>query len=317
MQPTYRHLTGLLLLAAALAVRAEEGGMGHYAPGAFASFVDVPPVVPGLGVFNYFTYYDGDASAHREFPVGGQLGLNLKATSYADAVGAFWGTPLELFGARYAPGVAIPFFWNTVTADVSLPGGGTVHRTDSASGLGDIELFPLSLGWSLSETNLKVSVLGGIYTPSGQYQAGRLANLGLGYWTFEPGLLISYLGQKNGIEFTTYIGYDINTENNATSYHSGQQFHIDVTLAQHFPLGKNFAGIGANAFYLSQTSADSGSGAKLGAFEEQTAGIGPVLSYAGTLGKVPFAVEFKWLPQLDTQNTLKGNYLWFKIGVLF
>ena len=70
---------------------------------------------------------------------------------------------------------------------------------------------------------------------------------------FEPGVLVSYLGQKNGFEFSTYLGYDINTENTETAYHSGQEFHIDATVAEHLPLGKGFIGIGANGFYLKQT----------------------------------------------------------------
>ena len=43
----------------------------------------------------------------------------------------------------------------------------------------------------------------------------------------------------------------------------------------------------------------------------------PVLSYAVQFGKVGFASEVKWLPQVGTQNTLKGDYVWFKIGVQF
>jgi hypothetical protein len=98
-----------------------------------------------------------------------------------------------------------------------------------------------------------VDFFGGIYAPTGEFQKNRLANRGLGYWTFEPGVLVSCLGQKNGFEFSTYIGYDINTENPATDYHGGQVFHIDATVAQHLPLGPGFVGIGANVF-LSATN---------------------------------------------------------------
>ena len=35
----------------------------------------------------------------------------------------------------------------------------------------------------------------------------------------------------------------------------------------------------------------------------------PVLSYAAQFGKVGFASEVKWLPQVGTQNTLKGDYV--------
>jgi hypothetical protein len=309
-------LIGTLLFTITTA-RAEEGGTGHYAPGSFASFVDVLPGDPSVGVFNYFLYYDGSANVSRQFPIGGQIAFGVNATSYADSPGLFWITPLTILGAQYAAGATIPFVATKVRAQVVGPLGNTVSRSDSVSGLGDIELFPVALSWTLWSTNLHVDLFGGIYTPSGEYIQNRLANQGLGYWTFEPGVMISYLGQKNGIEFSTYIGYDINTEHALTDYQSGQQFHVDVTLAQHFPLGKNFAGIGATGFYIQQTTGDSGSGARLGSFEEMTAGVGPVLSYAGKIGKTPFAAELKWLPQISTQNTLKGDYIWFKVGVQF
>jgi hypothetical protein len=317
MRTTRRCLASFLLLAVAIAARAEEGGVGHYAPGSFASFVDVLPGEPALGVFNYFTYYNGSANASRQIPIAGQVALNVDATSYADTLGGFWVTPLNILGANYAPGVAIPFVWNEVSAQVTRPGGGSVQRSDSANGLGDIEFWPVALTWTAWSTNLHVDFFGGIYAPSGEFQANKLANQGLGYWTFEPGVLISYLGQKNGIEVSTYIAYDINTRNTTTDYQSGQQFHIDVTLAQHFPLGKGFGGIGANGFYIQQTTGDTGSGARLGSFEEMTVGVGPVLSYAAQFGKVGVAAEVKWLPQIGTENTLKGNYVWFKVGVQF
>jgi hypothetical protein len=48
-----------------------------------------------------------------------------------------------------------------------------------------------------------------------------------------------------------------------------------------------------------------------------TGGIGPVLSYARQSGKIGFATEVKWLPQIGTQNTLRGNYIWFKTSLQF
>jgi hypothetical protein len=275
----------------------------------------VLPGEPAVGVFNYFAYYNGNAEANLKLPIAGKTALNVDANSYADSFGAFWVTPLTIFGANYAPGVAIPFVWTDVKAQVTDQNGRTVSRSDYVNGLGDVEFWPVALSWTAWSTNLHVDFFGGIYAPTGDYQKNRLANQGLGYWTFEPGVLISYLGQKNGIEFTTYIGYDINTKNTTTAYQSGQQFHIDVTLAQHIPLGKGFVGVGANGFYLVQTTGDSGSGAHLGSFDEMTAGVGPVLSYAAQFGSTGVAAEVKWLPQISTQNTLKGNYIWFKVGV--
>jgi hypothetical protein len=82
------------------------------------------------------------------------------------------------------------------------------------------------------------------------------------------------------------------------TYQSGQVFHIDATVAQHLPWGKGLIGIDATGFYLQQTTGDSGSGARLDSFEEMTAGVGPVLSYAAQFGKIGFAASLKWLPQI-------------------
>ena len=317
MRRLVRLVATLTLLAVAMVPRAEEGGVGHYAPGAFASFADVMPAQSGVVAFNYFTYYDGNGSIHHQFPATGELALKVGGTYYADSVGAFWVTPLNVLGARFAMGVSVPFVKTDIGVQVTRSGGRTVGMSDSASGLGDIQFWPVALSWSAMGGNLHVEFLGGIYAPSGKVEKNRLANPGLGYWTFEPGVLISYLGPKSGFEFTTYLGYDINTENHTTDYHSGQVFHIDATLAQHFPLGKGLVGIGANGFYVKQTTPDSGSGARLGSFEAMTSGIGPVLSYATQFKKVGLVAELKWLPQLSAENTLKGSSVWFKIGVQF
>ena len=187
MKSTCRHLAGFLLLAIVVAARAEEGGVGHYAPGSFASFVDVLPGEPGLGVFNYFAYYNGDASANHQFPIAGQAALNVEATSYADSFGAFWVTPLSLLGVNYAPGVSIPFVWTDVKAQVSGPGGRTVNRSDSASGLGDIEFWPVALSWTTWSTNLHVDFFGGIYAPTGRIPAEPAGQPGAGLLDLRAG----------------------------------------------------------------------------------------------------------------------------------
>ena len=61
-----RSITLLALVTIAilipLSAYAEEGGSGHYAPGAAASFIDALPGKPGLAIANFFNFYDGSAS---------------------------------------------------------------------------------------------------------------------------------------------------------------------------------------------------------------------------------------------------------------
>ena len=78
-------VAAFLLLSIITNARAAEGGAGHYAPGSFGSFLDQLPAQPGFGVANYFTYYNGDASGGRQFPIGGEIALNVSATAYADS----------------------------------------------------------------------------------------------------------------------------------------------------------------------------------------------------------------------------------------
>jgi hypothetical protein len=172
------------------------------------------------------------------------------------------------------------------------------------------------LGWT-NGTDFKYDVRLGVYTPSGSYEKGQLANAGRNYWTFEPSASFSWLSTKIGTEVTIFTGFDVNTKNNDTDYQSGASYHLDGTVAQHLPLFGGFAGVGANGFVYYQITEDSGGGATLGGFEGRTIGVGPVVSYAHKIGSVDFAGEVKWLPEVDVQNRLKGDYVWVKLGIVF
>ena len=310
-------LTTILSLTAALlpfALMAEEGAGGHYMPGATATFIDALPGKTALVVADAFTYYHGSAS-HQPIEFGGLVTLNAHATAYADTLFGLYQTPLQLLGGNYAAGIAIPYIWMEVKGQVQV---GPLIRTvrDTANGVGDVTIYPFILGWT-NALDLKYDVRLGIYTPTGPYDVGHLANTGRNYWTFEPGVSVSWLSTKIGTEVSLFAGFDVSTKNNATDYQSGEVFHLDGTVAQHLPLFGGFAGVGANGFYYQQISGDSGSGATLGGFEGRTEGIGPVVSYAHKLGKVDFAAEVKWLPELDVQRRMKGDYIWVKIGLVF
>jgi hypothetical protein len=191
-----------------------------------------------------------------------------------------------------------------------------VRRSDSVDGLGDLVLMPLMLNYKFTpdfSTNFRVAA----YAPTGDYEVGRLANPGKNYWTFEPALALMYFGQQNGFEASVFTGMSFNTENGDTDYQTGNQFHVDGTLAQHFPLGGGLAGIGVNGFWYEQVSGDSGSGATFGDFEGRTAGLGPVLSYTHKIGSVDVISEVKWLHEMETRKRLEGDYIWFKLIVKF
>ena len=278
------------------------------------------PGEPGFAAVNLFTFYNGSVGGNRTLEFGGVLALNAQGTIYADTLGAIYETPLRLLGGDYAFGFAVPYVWLEVDAQVQRTGplGGvqTISVRDTASGFGDITLYPFILGWKKGD--LKYDVRLGIYAPTGPYDVGHLANTGRNHWTFEPSASVSWLSSKIGTEVSAFAAFDFSTENQDTHYQSGTVFHLDATVAQHLPLGKlGIAGVGANAFYYQQITGDSGSGAKLGGLEGRTAGIGPVVSFATKIGKSDVVAEVKWLPELNVENRLSGDIVWFKLAVLF
>ena len=316
-----KHAAFSLLALSTLALRAEEGGSGHYLPGSMSSFMDSVPAGETFITRLNALYYEGTFSKDLTIPFAGLRAGNVDANSFASGLTLLWRPPLDL-GEKwsYAMSATVPWVWMDVSADVdaTLPRGipVTVRRSDSVNGLGDIVLMPLMLNYKVTDdfsTNFRI----GAYAPTGDYEVGRLANPGKNYWTFEPTLALMYLGKKNGIEASLFTGMSFNTENDDTNYKSGNQFHLDGTLAQHFPIAGGLAGVGVNGFWYEQVTGDSGSGANFGDFEGRTAGLGPVLSYSTKIGGHDVIAEVKWLHEMETRRRLEGDYIWLKVIVKF
>ena len=311
------------VLALATAARAEQGGSAHYLPGVTASFIDAFPGTPGgVAVLNYFGYYDADAPVNLTLPLGGFLTTGLDATVYADTIAAVYQTPWEVLGGGLAFGLAVPYVWLEVEGQAQRIGPGGVpgpvlNVRDTANGIGDMTLIPFMLGWTNILPDLKVDARLSVFAPTGDYEEGKLSNVGKNYWTFEPGIMASWLSTKIGTEVSLYTGVDFNLENQDMDYTSGTSLHVDLTVAQHLPLLGGIIGVGANGFYYKQISGDSGSDALLGDFEGMTVGVGPVISYVRPIGKTQLLAELKWLPELDVDKRLEGDYVWFKFGFLF
>jgi hypothetical protein len=307
-------LVAVLALACPHAVLAVEGGTGHYIPGGTATLIDLAPTKPGWVVEPIYLNYGGSAAASREIPIAGSVAAGLNAKSNALLLGGLYTFEQTVLGAHYSAGAFLPYVWMDVSADLNTALG-TVRRKDSASGLGDMTLIPVMLAWK--SESWQYNALLPVYAPTGQYQAGRLANPGLNYWTFDPTVGVSYNNEKNGFNAALYAGIGLNTKNNATGYESGSMLHLDGSVQQLLPLGPGFLGVGAEAFYLEQVTGDSGGGGRLGDFKGRTMGIGPVLTYILPHGKNTFVAELRWLPETNVRNRLEGDYIWLKIVYQF
>lgn len=304
--------------------RATQTGASHYISGQFSDFSTTVPTAPGWVFGNFvLNYNDGDFNAAKGLPFGRFLGLNVTVNMTAEVPMAMYAYPVDWLGATWGSGVAIPLVWTRVKASGTIDKNGvpsSVTKEQTANGLGDIQLIPVMAGWTNGD--FKVNALLNIWAPTGDYNQDNLANCGLGYWTFTPMLGVSWLSSKIGTEVSVFTGVDFNTENTDANYKSGNLFHVDATVAQHFPLLGGFAGVGATAFWMRQISNDHNDFGpvlknQLGGFMMNSYGVGPTASYAHPIGKHTLLFDASWLPQTHTDNTTKGDFFWAKLMFVF
>ncbi len=297
-----------LVLSSTLAV-AEEGGSGHYLPGAISSFIDGAPKLGGVIVRLNYLNYQGSSSA--ALPFSDKLVANVDAKSNALALTVLWSPRLDhgIEDLHWAVTATIPVLNMDISGDVAhLSQGG--DRT----ALGDIVFSPLMVNYDAFK-NIDINFRVNIYAPTGSYDVDRLINNGKNFWTVEPTIGFMYFGQENGIEASLFFGADFNWENPDTNYKSGTQIHLDGTLAQHFPFMGGLAGAGVTGYWYDQVTGDSGSGATFGDFKAEAAGVGPVISWAEKTGK--YVGELKYLRDFHNEKRLDSDIVWLKLIAKF
>ena len=287
--------------------RAAEGGYSNYIPGTYGDFAMALAPSETWTLRNDVYFYDADTTRSVRsgaIEVGTDLQFLMNFTTVVVK------PDIEVFGAQYALGVFLPLMLD-LNLDASLSiGDRVVSASDSTAGLGDIVLIPLLLYWNKGNihTNFGLSVV----TPTGDYDTKNLINNGLNYWSFDTNFALTYLNQETGRDFSFNIGYIYNTENQDTDYQTGQELHLDYVFNQF--LSETFA-VGIQGFFLKQITGDSGSGALLGDFKAEAAGVGPAILWTTKIGKQDVSFIAKWLHDFHAENRLEGDSIFFSFAL--
>jgi hypothetical protein len=302
------------LLAAAISisthpVNAAEFGSSPYPKGFRDIFAGIIPPVPGLYVLEDLYHYDGNVGAT---VLDGAVQLGVEAKFTADFLPITYVTKWKILGGTYAFGVAPVVMSMDTNAGLSLPSfTGPLGRTfgpfettfgDTETALGDTGFTPITLGWSRGNFYWNVGVTG--FAPTGEYSTHSLANTSLNRWAVIPTAAITYFDPNSHWQASAAFAYAVNFENPATDYTTGNLFHIDSSITKNF----GALGVGGVAYAMIQTTPDSGAGAKLGDFEAQVYGVGPILTY--TLGAgtpTPLTLIAKWYHEFGAENTFEGD----------
>ena len=285
---------------------AAEGGYSNYVAGTYGDFAMALAPTQEWTLRNDIYFYDASTSRSvrsRNLEVGAELDFLMNFTTL------LYKPDLELFGAQFAAGVFVPLVDLDLDASLSI-GNTVVSARDSASGLGDLTLIPFALYWN--NGNIHTTFAQFIITPTGDYDVDNAINNGLNYWSFDTNFALTYLNPETGRDLSFNIGHIYNTENDDTDYQTGQELHLDVVFNQF--LSETFA-VGFHGFYLKQISGDSGSGAVLGDFKAEAAGIGPALLWSTKIGGQDVSFIAKWMHEFHAENRLEGDHIFLSFAL--
>ena len=193
-------------------------------------------------------------------PTGGVPGhgcANLPAV--AQAVPLLWVPNWgSWWGATYSASVVQAFYMFSTCGGLGSNGFCSGASPITSGGFVYTNTFwqPINLSWKLGG-GWFISTAFSFTSPNGTRQAGTPNP---DYWTFEPSLAISYLG--NNWVASANMFYDINTKSQGVCCHqdstitSGNVFYADLTAL--YKVGK--WSIGPVGYVEAQTTADTGSG---------------------------------------------------------
>lgn len=302
---------GAASLAPGLA-RADEGGVAFWLSGQMGSFSALPGE-PGFSLPAIYYHASADASGSRNFIIGGLL------TSGIDArVDLAFFAPTYTFKEPVLGGqAAVSLGWGAgtyrVSANVAVAGpqGNTVERSASDKTSGGSDLYPMAtLKWHDGRNNWMTYVTGDI--PTGAYQAGRLANIGIGHGAIDAGGGYTYLDPAKGHEFSAVGGFTYNFENDDTDYQNGVDSHIDWAASQFL---NEQVHVGLVGYLYQQLSGDRGSGARLGDFKSRVFAAGPQVGYFFPVGKEKGYVNLKGYWEFGAENRAEGWNLWVSLAL--
>jgi hypothetical protein len=306
--------------------RADESGISFWVPGLYGSLA-ATPTTPGWSVASIYYHTSvnasGAAAAAREVQIGrfsptvninlnvalnGQADLMFIAPTYTFATPVLGGqlsaTLLGVYG-RSSASVA-----GTLTATA---GPVVVQRMgfleDALTSYGD--LYPTAtLKWNNGVNNYMVYAAGDI--PVGDYNANRLANIGIGHGAIDFGGGYTYLNPASGVEFSGVGGFTYNFKNPDTQYQSGIDFHFDWG-ASHFLSKQVFVGLVGYAYQ--QVTDDFGQPAVLGGFRSRVLGVGPQIGYIFPIGNNQAFLGLKGYGEFDAANRPSGWNTWLTFAI--
>lgn len=215
----------------------------HYPPGVEGiKAASIPG--PGKYLKWYNIYYEADDLKDRR---GNSIPNGFDVDLFATAPRYIVVTEHKFLGADYGWDILVPL----ISLDLEIPGLGV---SDSQTGIGDIYVEPLLLGWHGDRYDAVAAA--GFWAPTGNFDVGSAANVGKNFWTGMFTLGATYFPDcEKTWSISALARYETNTERSKIAIRPGDDFHIE------WGVGKNINkvwDVGVSGYCHWQVTGDTG-----------------------------------------------------------
>jgi hypothetical protein len=286
-----------------------EGASSLYLPGLVGDILVALPPEPGLAVAGSAYVQTGSVGTA---VLQGAVNLDLDLDIALGIVGATYSFETPWLGGIYTVGLAVPFGYADLEAEIQGPGGATSSVSADSFNISDIAFTPIQLNWSSGNFSFRFAET--IIAPTGAYDVNKAVNLGRNYWGFDTTAASTYFNADIGTEVSIAPGILANTRNDDTNYKTGTEFHLDF-MANQF-LFESFA-IGVRGYFYRQVTGDSGSGAVLGGFKGEAVGVGPGFIWLPKFAEGKLIVQGKWMTDVHSEKRFDSDYATLTISWTF
>jgi hypothetical protein len=262
-------LLTLLLAFAALAsprpARAQQNDLGHKTLGTLGLLAGAQPP-RGVYVSDRFVYYAANKLVDRN---GDQLPVGLDIDAYADALGLGVTLGLKPLAANWTGAIGAPVIRSSARTEQP-------QASIDRSGLGDLYVTPLQLGWRLPLVDLVTGY--GFYAPTASFEpGGGSGGVGRGFWTHQFSLGGTVYSDRTRIgSFSALASYDLNEKKRDIDITRGDTIQIQGGIGARL----SFVMVGLTGYALWQVRDDRGSDLPpiLKGARDRAFGLGPELT---------------------------------------
>src|SRR5262245_35562562 len=299
MYPKQHCLSRILFVSCACliipsSVSAVEYAYGTYLLGSSAFGAGVNPP-PGTYVTESFVDYGARIGTTVSFG-GDTLNPGAKVNLFFEATNILYVPQTKIFGGTMGLSLTVP----VVRTELEATLGGPLGLSRSVEGWGMGDTVPrFQLGWQDGGFSHLIYVQ--VVAPTGHLEPGFSPIHGFYRPGVDTGWAFTWTDSAKKLQINGTVGVTFNTENTATNYGNGDEFHFEWAAGLEFAPGLM---IGVVGYDYRQFTPDSG---PVGSFEGRVDAVGPGLIYTTLIGKTPLVLNVRHYMEFDAHNHWQGN----------